>query len=84
MRDGLSSVLPDEDLPELVAIDHVPHLAGLLFALYSHVLVSLSGHRRSWLTISTLVTGSVSHKKVTSDVSRILWLYYNNKVRRAF
>ncbi|RSH94850.1 CDP-diacylglycerol-inositol 3-phosphatidyltransferase [Saitozyma podzolica] len=27
---------------------------------------------------STLVTGSTSHKAVTSDVSRILWLYYND------
>jgi len=27
---------------------------------------------------SSLVTGSSSHKTVTSDVSRILWLYYNN------
>ncbi|BEJ10848.1 hypothetical protein CspHIS471_0102700 [Cutaneotrichosporon sp. HIS471] len=29
---------------------------------------------------SSLVTGSSSHKKVTEDVSRILWLYYNSKV----
>jgi CDP-diacylglycerol--inositol 3-phosphatidyltransferase len=29
---------------------------------------------------SSLVTGSSSHKKITQDVSRILWLYYNNKV----
>ncbi|KAJ3735425.1 phosphatidylinositol synthase [Lentinula guzmanii] len=27
---------------------------------------------------SSLATGSASHKKVTSDVSRILWLYYND------
>ncbi|EIW66515.1 CDP-diacylglycerol-inositol 3-phosphatidyltransferase [Tremella mesenterica] len=27
---------------------------------------------------SSLVTGSSSHKTVTSDVSRILWLYYND------
>lgn len=30
----------------------------------------------------TLVTGSTSHKAVTSDVSRILWLYYNDTARR--
>jgi len=29
---------------------------------------------------SSLVTGSTSHKLVTSDVSRILWLYYNDSV----
>ena len=27
------------------------------------------------------MTGSTSHKLVTSDVSRILWLYYNDPVR---
>lgn len=27
------------------------------------------------------MTGSRSHKLVTSDVSRILWLYYNDSVR---
>ena len=30
---------------------------------------------------SSLVTGSTSHKLVTSDVSRILWMYYNDSVR---
>lgn len=30
--------------------------------------------------ISSLATGSANHKKVTSDVSRILWLYYNDPV----
>jgi hypothetical protein len=30
---------------------------------------------------SSLVTGSKSHKTVTSDVSRILWYYYNDPVR---
>ena len=29
---------------------------------------------------SSLVTGSKSHKLVTSDVSRILWFYYNDPV----
>ena len=29
---------------------------------------------------STFVTGSSNHKAVTSDVSRILWYYYNNRV----
>ena len=29
---------------------------------------------------SSLVTGSRSHKLVTSDVSRILWYYYNDSV----
>ncbi|GMK59856.1 hypothetical protein CspeluHIS016_0900730 [Cutaneotrichosporon spelunceum] len=28
---------------------------------------------------SSLVTGSSSHKKITQDISKILWLYYNNK-----
>ena len=31
--------------------------------------------------LSSLVTGSRSHKLVTSDVSRILWYYYNDSVR---
>lgn len=30
---------------------------------------------------SSLLTGSRSHKLVTSDVSRILWYYYNDSVR---
>ena len=30
---------------------------------------------------SSLITGSKSHKLVTSDVSRILWFYYNDPVR---
>lgn len=29
----------------------------------------------------SLTTGSTSHKTVTSDVSRILWYYYNDSVR---
>jgi hypothetical protein len=29
---------------------------------------------------SSLVTGSTSHKLVTSEVSRILWRYYNDPV----
>jgi hypothetical protein len=32
-------------------------------------------------SFSSLVTGSTSHKLVTSDVSRILWMYYNDSVR---
>jgi len=28
----------------------------------------------------SLVTGSTSHKKITSDVSRILYYYYNDKL----
>lgn len=28
----------------------------------------------------SLLTGSSSHKTVTAETSRILWLYYNNKV----
>jgi len=31
-------------------------------------------------SFSSLVTGSTSHKLVTSEVSRILWLYYNDSV----
>ncbi|KAG8685995.1 CDP-diacylglycerol-inositol 3-phosphatidyltransferase [Ceratobasidium sp. 394] len=33
---------------------------------------------------SSLVTGSKSHKAVTSEVSRILWYYYNNSVSIRF
>ena len=29
---------------------------------------------------ASLVTGATSHKLVQSDVSKILWLYYNNRV----
>lgn len=46
-----------------------------------------SGFLRSLLLIpanSSVATGSASHKKVTSDVSRILWLYYNDAVSDAY
>jgi len=33
---------------------------------------------------SSLVTGSKSHKLVTSEVSRILWFYYNDPVRSSY
>jgi len=33
---------------------------------------------------SSLVTGSRSHKLVTSEVSRILWYYYNDSVSLSY
>jgi hypothetical protein len=34
----------------------------------------------AWYFFRSLATGSTSHKTVKSDVSRILWYYYNDNV----
>jgi CDP-diacylglycerol--inositol 3-phosphatidyltransferase len=60
----------------LITLDfssHYMHMYRLAFG---------SDPARAFLTLlfSSLVTGSKSHKAVTSEVSRILWYYYNNSV----
>ena len=48
---------------------------------YIHMYSCVSLPRQRLLAdVRSLVTGSSSHKAVTSDVSRILWLYYNDSV----
>ncbi|KDQ60702.1 hypothetical protein JAAARDRAFT_55436 [Jaapia argillacea MUCL 33604] len=48
------------------------------FALLFQFLITLDFSSHYMHMYSSLVTGSKSHKLVTSDVSRILWLYYND------
>ncbi|KAI0065438.1 CDP-diacylglycerol-inositol 3-phosphatidyltransferase [Artomyces pyxidatus] len=48
------------------------------YALAFQFLISLDFASHYMHMYSSLVTGSRSHKLVTSDVSRILWLYYND------
>ncbi|KAA1474930.1 CDP-diacylglycerol-inositol 3-phosphatidyltransferase [Dentipellis sp. KUC8613] len=48
------------------------------YALVFQALISLDFASHYMHMYSSLVTGSRSHKLVTSDVSRILWLYYND------
>jgi len=48
------------------------------YALYFQFLIALDFSSHYMHMYSSLVTGSTSHKLVTSDVSRILWLYYND------
>ncbi|ETW85787.1 hypothetical protein HETIRDRAFT_44242 [Heterobasidion irregulare TC 32-1] len=48
------------------------------FALFFQFLIALDFASHYMHMYSSLVTGSRSHKLVTSDVSRILWLYYND------
>ena len=61
-------------------------LIGLCEPLHAHVQVSvLQTISPPFVDVlpalrSSLVTGSRSHKLVTSDVSRILWYYYNDSV----
>ncbi|KAI9632844.1 CDP-alcohol phosphatidyltransferase-domain-containing protein [Dioszegia hungarica] len=50
------------------------------WALLFQFLISLDFSSHYMHMYSSLATGSTSHKTVTSDVSRILWLYYNNKI----
>jgi len=48
------------------------------YALLFQFLMSLDFSSHYMHMYSSLVIGSKSHKLVTSDVSRILWLYYND------
>ncbi|TEB31244.1 CDP-diacylglycerol-inositol 3-phosphatidyltransferase [Coprinellus micaceus] len=48
------------------------------YAIIFQFLIALDFSSHYMHMYSSLVTGSRSHKLVTSDVSRILWLYYNN------
>ncbi|TFK29861.1 CDP-diacylglycerol-inositol 3-phosphatidyltransferase [Coprinopsis marcescibilis] len=48
------------------------------YALLFQFLITLDFSSHYMHMYSSLVTGSRSHKLVTSDVSRILWLYYND------
>lgn len=48
------------------------------YALFFQFLISLDFASHYMHMYSSLVTGSRSHKLVTSDVSRILWYYYND------
>jgi len=82
----LSPVLFIVRIPQLRFIVPVPNIVGFRKSLHAHVqvcptpiLCDLWGHL-SYLFNSSLVTGSRSHKLVTSDVSHILWLYYNDSV----
>lgn len=48
------------------------------YAIVFQLLVALDFSSHYMHMYSSLVTGSTSHKLVTSDVSRILWMYYND------
>jgi CDP-diacylglycerol--inositol 3-phosphatidyltransferase len=48
------------------------------YSLLFQFLIALDFSSHYMHMYSTLVTGGRSHKLVTSDVSRILWLYYND------
>ncbi|KIL69674.1 hypothetical protein M378DRAFT_184084 [Amanita muscaria Koide BX008] len=48
------------------------------YAILFQFLIALDFSSHYMHMYSSLVTGSSSHKLVTSDVSRILWLYYND------
>ncbi|KAH9951921.1 phosphatidylinositol synthase [Amylocystis lapponica] len=48
------------------------------YAMYFQLLITLDFSSHYMHMYSSLVTGSRSHKIVTSDVSRILWYYYND------
>lgn len=48
------------------------------YALVFQFLITLDFSSHYIHMYSSLVTGSSSHKTVTSDVSRILWYYYND------
>lgn len=73
-------------IPQLcyrVSSSHCPRLRQ---SLHAHVQVriasrSLFTSRGLIHTRSSLITGQTSHKLVKSDVSFILWLYYNDSVR---
>ncbi|OCH95006.1 CDP-diacylglycerol-inositol 3-phosphatidyltransferase [Obba rivulosa] len=48
------------------------------YAMAFQLLITLDFSSHYMHMYSSLVTGSRSHKTVTSEVSRILWLYYND------
>ncbi|KAE9399263.1 CDP-diacylglycerol-inositol 3-phosphatidyltransferase [Gymnopus androsaceus JB14] len=48
------------------------------WAILFQFLIALDFSSHYMHMYSSVATGSASHKKVTSDVSRILWLYYND------
>ncbi|KAG8777404.1 CDP-diacylglycerol-inositol 3-phosphatidyltransferase [Ceratobasidium sp. 428] len=50
------------------------------YATVFQMLITLDFSSHYMHMYSSLVTGSKSHKAVTSDVSRILWYYYNNSL----
>ncbi|PPQ86878.1 hypothetical protein CVT25_012597 [Psilocybe cyanescens] len=48
------------------------------YSLFFQFLIALDFSSHYMHMYSSLVTGSTSHKLVTSEVSRILWMYYND------
>ncbi|KAF8609981.1 phosphatidylinositol synthase [Ceratobasidium sp. AG-I] len=50
------------------------------YATLFQMLITLDFSSHYMHMYSSLVTGSKSHKAVTSEVSRILWYYYNNSL----
>ena len=71
-------------LPNVCDSVPVPYRTRLQQPLHAHVQVS-SVTSTVQLTVysasrSSLATGAKSHKLVKSDVSRILWYYYNDPV----
>ncbi|QRW14465.1 CDP-alcohol phosphatidyltransferase [Ceratobasidium sp. AG-Ba] len=53
------------------------------YATLFQMLITLDFSSHYMHMYSSLVTGSKSHKAVTSEVSRILWYYYNNSVLKS-
>ncbi|KAK0503170.1 phosphatidylinositol synthase [Armillaria luteobubalina] len=49
------------------------------YAVLFQFLIALDFASHYMHMYSSIITGSSSHKLVTSDVSRILWLYYNDR-----
>ncbi|KAI6036113.1 phosphatidylinositol synthase, partial [Pisolithus microcarpus] len=54
------------------------------YAILFQFLIALDFSSHYMHMYSSLVTGSRSHKLVTSDVSRILWYYYNDSWNELF
>ncbi|KAJ7063236.1 CDP-alcohol phosphatidyltransferase-domain-containing protein, partial [Mycena amicta] len=54
------------------------------YALVFQFLIALDFSSHYMHMYSSLVTGSSSHKHISSDVSNILWLYYNNSLTLFF
>ena len=84
MYHGVFTLLPFLSISGLRVILPIPYRFGLQQSLYAHVQVCSHPHPLGLGSLmiwkSSLVTGSTSHKLVTSDVSRILWRYYNDSV----
>jgi CDP-diacylglycerol--inositol 3-phosphatidyltransferase len=80
----LSSAYPNFALvfQFLIALDFSSHYMHMYRCVLS--LLSLVVGSSSRLDHSSLVTGSRSHKLVTSEVSRILWYYYNDSVSLSY